>query len=470
MSPLQDGVSTSAAITELPLEEEDDSAARVRRQVKRHREVLLVSCAVWLLAFLLHELPNGRVAVRGLPQFPLPQTCMSRALLGLRCPGCGLTRSIIHLAEGDWRASWHDHRLGGLLGIVDRAPDPLPALRLLKTRATGPGGELAGCPGIYPDWPLVRELALGCSGGAVTVAIISTVKGECPFEATRENMRCPGPMLCRSRIRCEKDCPRHGCPSPVRLSFSGRRAIWPIASLCRRLFQLARGGNLPSECAVIGFARRPWTDNDLRADYEKSLSKEAGADFSEVWSQFANRIIFSPGTFDDPASFQTLKETLARVDRTHGTAGNRVYYLAVSPEFFAPIIANLGEAGLIYPSQQESPWSRVVIEKPFGRDLSSARALNKEVTAVLDESQVYRIDHYLGKETVQNILALRFGNSIFEPVWNRRHVASVQVTVAEEVGMAGGRGAITTRLGPCARHGPEPHDAASLPGGDGAAG
>jgi hypothetical protein len=118
MSPLQDGVSTSAAITELPLEEEDDSAARVRRQVKRHREVLLVSCAVWLLAFLLHELPNGRVAVRGLPQFPLPQTCMSRALLGVRCPGCGLTRSIIHLAEGDWRASWHDHRLGGLLGIV----------------------------------------------------------------------------------------------------------------------------------------------------------------------------------------------------------------------------------------------------------------------------------------------------------------------------------------------------------------
>jgi hypothetical protein len=118
MSPLQDGVSTSAAITELPLEEEDDSAARVRRQVKRHREVLLVSCAVWLLAFLLHELPNGRVAVRSLPQFPLPQTCMSRALLGVRCPGCGLTRSIIHLAHGDWRESWHDHRLGGLLGIV----------------------------------------------------------------------------------------------------------------------------------------------------------------------------------------------------------------------------------------------------------------------------------------------------------------------------------------------------------------
>ena len=207
------------------------------------------------------------------------------------------------------------------------------------------------------------------------------------------------------------------------------------------LFQLARGGNLPSECAIVGFARRPWTDDDLRAEYEKTLAKEAGADFRELWSQFASRIVFTPGTFDDPASFRKLKETLDRVDKTHGTRGNRVYYLAVSPEFFAPIIHGLGEAGLVYPSQQETPWSRVVIEKPFGRDLASARALNREVSAVLDESQVYRIDHYLGKETVQNILALRFGNSIFEPVWNRRHVSSVQVTVAEEVGMAGGRGA-----------------------------
>ncbi len=118
MPSLQDGVSDSALISELPLEEEDDAPARARRRMKRHREVLLISCAVWLLAFSLHELPDGRVAVRGLPQFPLPQTCMSRAIFGLRCPGCGLTRSIIHLAHGDWRASWHDHRLGGLLGIV----------------------------------------------------------------------------------------------------------------------------------------------------------------------------------------------------------------------------------------------------------------------------------------------------------------------------------------------------------------
>ncbi len=136
-----------------------------------------------------------------------------------------------------------------------------------------------------------------------------------------------------------------------------------------------------------------------------------------------------------------MKETLDRVDKALGTRGNRVFYLAVAPEFFATIVKRLGEAGLIYPGHQDHPWSRVVIEKPFGHDLQSARELNREISTVLDESQIYRIDHYLGKETVQNIHALRFGNSIFEPLWNRRYVASVQITVAEEVGMAGGRGA-----------------------------
>ena len=235
--------------------------------------------------------------------------------------------------------------------------------------------------------------------------------------------------------------PRTRVSEPCAVVLFGVTGDLAHRKLVPALFQLARGGTLPSEFAIVGFGRKPWTDDDLRADLEKTLAKGAGADFRDLWSQFARRIVYTSGTFDDPASFRKLKETLDRVDRTHGTRGNRVYYLAVSPEFFAPIIHGLGEAGLVYPSQQEAPWSRVVIEKPFGRDLSSARALNKEVTAVLDESQVYRIDHYLGKETVQNILALRFGNSIFEPLWNRRHIRSVQVTVAEEVGMAGGRGA-----------------------------
>ncbi|HZW30992.1 MAG TPA: glucose-6-phosphate dehydrogenase [Isosphaeraceae bacterium] len=236
--------------------------------------------------------------------------------------------------------------------------------------------------------------------------------------------------------------PRTRVPQPCALVLFGATGDLAHRKLVPALFQLARGGNLPSDYAIVGFARRDWTDAELRAEYEKTLAKDTGgSEFSAVWAQFANRLAFVPGTFDDPAAYQRLKQTLESLDRTHGTSGNRVYYLAVAPEFFATIIDHLGQAGLIDPWQQESPWSRVVIEKPFGRDLHSARALNREVSRVLDESQVYRIDHYLGKETVQNILALRFGNTIFEPVWDRRYIHSVQVTVAEEVGMAGGRGA-----------------------------
>jgi glucose-6-phosphate 1-dehydrogenase len=234
--------------------------------------------------------------------------------------------------------------------------------------------------------------------------------------------------------------PRTRVPEPCAVVLFGATGDLAHRKLVPALFNLARGGNLPSECAIVGFARRNWTDDDLRAEYKKTLAKAGDPDLEAVWPEFASRIVFSPGTFDDAESFRKLKEKLEELDRTHGARGNRIFYLAVSPEFFATIIKHLGEAGLVYPWHQESPWSRVVIEKPFGHDLASARALNREVSQVLDESQVYRIDHYLGKETVQNILAFRFGNSIFEPIWNRLHVSSVQITVAEEVGMAGSRG------------------------------
>ena len=128
------------------------AAGARRRRASATAKCCLSPCAVWLLAFLLHELPDGRVALRGLPQFPLPQTCMSRALLGLRCPGCGLTRSIIHLAQGDWRESWHDHRLGGLLGIVIALQIPYRLYLPSQTRTTVAALELAGCDGICADW------------------------------------------------------------------------------------------------------------------------------------------------------------------------------------------------------------------------------------------------------------------------------------------------------------------------------
>ncbi|QEH34199.1 Glucose-6-phosphate 1-dehydrogenase [Aquisphaera giovannonii] len=235
--------------------------------------------------------------------------------------------------------------------------------------------------------------------------------------------------------------PRARVPEPCAVVLFGSTGDLAHRKLVPALYNLARGGNLPSECAIVGFARRDWSDDDLRAEYEKTLEKEGGPDFKEIWPQFSTRLVFSPGNFDDPESYRKLKEKLEELDRTHGTRGNRIFYLAVSPEFFETIVEQLGKAGLIYPRHQESPWSRVVIEKPFGHDLGSAKELSRDLSKVLDESQVYRIDHYLGKETVQNILAFRFGNSIFEPIWNRRHVGAVQITVAEEVGMSGSRGA-----------------------------
>ena len=175
--------------------------------------------------------------------------------------------------------------------------------------------------------------------------------------------------------------PRARVPEPCAIVLFGSTGDLAHRKLVPALFHLARGGTCPAKYAIVGFARRDWTDDDLRADYEKTLSKNGGPDFREVWPQFASRLFFTPGTFDDPDGYQKLKEKLEEIDRTHGTRGNRVYYLAVSPEFFATIIGDLGEAGLIYPWQQESPWSRVVIEKPFGRDLASAAALESRCLA-----------------------------------------------------------------------------------------
>jgi len=235
--------------------------------------------------------------------------------------------------------------------------------------------------------------------------------------------------------------PRTRVPEPCAVVLFGATGDLTHRKLVPALYHLGRGGNLPGEFAVVGFARRDWTDDRLRGELKSSLESAHESDFAALWPEFANHLVFAGGTFDDPKGYDGLKARLEALDASHGTRGNRLFYLAVAPEYFATIIEQLGRAGLIYPGDQEQPWSRVVIEKPFGHDLPSARALSRDVARVLTENQVYRIDHYLGKETVQNILALRLGNSIFEPIWNRLHVASVQITVAEEVGMAGGRGA-----------------------------
>ncbi len=232
-------------------------------------------------------------------------------------------------------------------------------------------------------------------------------------------------------------------PDPCAIVLFGATGDLTHRKLAPALYHLARAEHLSDDYAIVGFARRDWDDDQFRETLHATIPDQTNdPNLEEAWPEFARHVVFTSGTFDDPDAYARLKETLEKVDATQGTKGNRLYYLAVAPEYFATIVDHLGRAGLIYPHQlaDDGPWSRVVVEKPFGHDLASAHTLARDLSRTLDESQIYRIDHYLGKETVQNIMALRFANAIFEPIWNREHIESVQITVAEEGGMAGNRG------------------------------
>ncbi len=200
------------------------------------------------------------------------------------------------------------------------------------------------------------------------------------------------------------------------------------------LYNLGKSGHIPKEFAVVGFAVDDLTVEQFRDKVRKDIQQFAPEPIDHALCDWLiERIYYLRGDFRDSAKFNALKELLAQVDERHHTPGNYFYYLATAPQFFSEVIHKLGEAGLT--KEEPDKWRRVVIEKPFGSDLESAKALNCDIAQVLTEKQIYRIDHYLGKETVQNILVFRFSNGIFEPVWNRRYIDHVQITVAEELGV-----------------------------------
>ena len=198
------------------------------------------------------------------------------------------------------------------------------------------------------------------------------------------------------------------------------------------LYNLAAGGLLPDAFSVIGVARKELSSDAFRDGLEKSLRTFATRRVDDaVGRRLLGCVSYLQGDGEDPATYEQLRQAIERVEAARGTRGNRLFYLATPPAAFAPITCRLGTSGL--SRERDGAWRRVIIEKPFGTDLASARALNQQLLASLGEHQIYRIDHYLGKETVQNILVLRFANGLFEPIWHRDHIDHVQITVAESL-------------------------------------
>ncbi|MGI5329136.1 glucose-6-phosphate dehydrogenase [Actinomadura nitritigenes] len=205
------------------------------------------------------------------------------------------------------------------------------------------------------------------------------------------------------------------------------------------IYDLANRGLLPPGFSLVGFARRDWENEDFRQIAYESVKAHARTPFREdVWTHLSEGMHFVPGEFGDPGAFDALSMAVKELDESRGTGGNYAFYLSIPPKFFPQVVEQLQRSGLA--DRKEGAWRRVVIEKPFGRDLKTALELNDTVHRVFPEESIFRIDHYLGKETVQNILALRFANAMFEPIWNRSYIDHVQITMAEDIGIGGRAG------------------------------
>jgi glucose-6-phosphate 1-dehydrogenase len=231
-------------------------------------------------------------------------------------------------------------------------------------------------------------------------------------------------------------------PDPCALVVFGVTGDLARKKLIPAVYDLANRGLLPPEFVLLGFARRDWEQE--RGEFEElaheAARKGSRTEFREdVWRRLADSIRFQPGSFDDDDAFDQLAHCLHELESSHGIAGNAAFYLSIPPAMFPVVLKQMRRTGMA-DNDQSGGWRRVVVEKPFGHDLRSSRELNELVDEVFTAQDVFRIDHYLGKETVQNILALRFANTLFEPVWNSHYVDSVQITMAEDVGIGGRAG------------------------------
>ena len=322
-----------------------------------------------------------------------------------------------------------------------------PGAPAKKDAPAAPGEEGAPAPPAKKDAPrTMRDLRL----------------------ATETRRRAAGPKglenPLREGLRLER------VPDPAAFVLFGATGDLAHRKVIPALFQLWRTHLLPHEFTLVAVGRRPYTDDTFRAELKDSLDKYSRVQpvDPETWERPRRA-----GSSTTAATSRTRRcsrgwpTELDKLDEERGTRGNRIFYLATQPSPFAEIVAGLGRVGLDH-ERHDGGWRRVVIEKPFGHDLDSAIRLNREVGKVFRERQVYRIDHYLGKETVRNLLVFRFGNGIFEPIWNRRHIDHVQITVAESIGIEG-RGAFYEETGAIARLPPEPPPPAAQPRRDGAA-
>jgi glucose-6-phosphate 1-dehydrogenase len=243
----------------------------------------------------------------------------------------------------------------------------------------------------------------------------------------------------RNPLRDERDKRLPRIAGPCGVVIFGVTGDLSRKKLMPAIYDLANRGLLPPGFALTGFARRDWADEDFGEIVHQAVREHARTPFREdVWKQLYEGIRFVPGSFDDDNAFDALAATVADLDRVRGTGGNHAFYLSIPPGAFPVVLKQLSRSGL--SAQDGDQWRRVVIEKPFGHDLHSAVQLNEIVNDVFPEESVFRIDHYLGKETVQNILALRFANQLFEPIWNANYVDHVQITMAEDIGLGGRAG------------------------------